>query len=295
MTWHFNLTCRAAVYFRRMRKISLWLFILTFTICAARAQDAATQQQIDKLSGQIQDMLEAQAAQTKRIDALEKEIGDLRDKLNQPAAANDSASADDLKKLAAQVQEIDRKRQADNEQILKTIEKLGKVSGGSAGTQIVAGGRTDDFDGQRDANAAGPQKGYDYTIAAGDTVSAIAKAYRAQGVKVTIGADSGGESGIECEQPDRREKDFHSRPEREVIFRRATVFHLEVNQQHAGGGDEAVEAEKFPASALCDTSQAVTAICTQRSSPGDKAEDHADDPAQTDAATESCRRAARAP
>ena len=115
-----------------MRKISLWFFILTFTVCAARGQDAATQQQIDKLSGQIQDILETQAAQNKRLDALEKQISDLSDKLNQPAA-NDSASADDLKKLAAQVQEIDKKRQADNEQILKAIEKLGKTGGGSTG------------------------------------------------------------------------------------------------------------------------------------------------------------------
>lgn len=167
-----------------MRKISLWLFILTFTVCIARGQDAATQQQIDKLSGQIQDMIETQAAQTKRLDALEKEIGDLRDKLSQPAAAGDNASADDLKKLAEQVQEIDKKRQADNEQILKTIEKLGKVSGGSTGhkssTAVPSTGST-----ETTSNAAGPQKGYDYTIAAGDTVAAIAKAYRAQGVKVT--------------------------------------------------------------------------------------------------------------
>jgi Tfp pilus assembly protein FimV len=35
------------------------------------------------------------------------------------------------------------------------------------------------------ATPAVPQKGYDYTIAPGDTLSAIAKAYRAQGVKVT--------------------------------------------------------------------------------------------------------------
>jgi LysM repeat protein len=167
-----------------MRKISFWLFILTFTVCFARGQDTATQQQIDKLSGQIQDMLETQAAQTKRLDAMEKEIGDLRDKLSQPAAAGDSASADDLKKLAEQVQEIDKKRQADNEQILKTIEKLGnKGSLGSTGhkssTAVPSTGSTET------ANAAGPQKGYDYTIAAGDTVAAIAKAYRAQGVKVT--------------------------------------------------------------------------------------------------------------
>jgi phage tail protein X len=169
-----------------MRKISLWLFILTFTVCAARGQDTATQQQIDKLSGQIQDMLETQAAQTKRLDAIEKEIGDLRDKLNQPAAANDSASADDLKKLATQVQEIDRKRQADNEQILKTIEKLGKVSGGSAaGHKSSSNAATTTSTDAATPTAAGPQKGYDYTIAAGDTVSAIAKAYHAQGVKVT--------------------------------------------------------------------------------------------------------------
>src|SRR5450432_1202370 len=111
-----------------MRKISLWLFIVTFTVCAARGQDAATQQQIDKLYGQIQDLTEAQAAQNKRIEALEKSIGDLGDKLNQPAA-NNSASADDLKKLAAQVQEIDKKRQDDNELILKQIANLGKAGG----------------------------------------------------------------------------------------------------------------------------------------------------------------------
>ena len=167
-----------------MRKISLWLFILTFTICVARGQDAATQQQIDKLSGQIQDILETQAAQTKRLEALEKQIADLSDKLNQPAA-NDSASADDLKKLAAQVQEIDKKRQDDNEQILKAIEKLGKSGAGSTGHKPAPTTSTTTSTDTSTPGAAGPQKGYNYAIAAGDTISAIAKAYRAQGVKVT--------------------------------------------------------------------------------------------------------------
>jgi hypothetical protein len=164
-----------------MRKISLWLFIVTFTVCAARGQDAATQQQIDKLYGQIQDLTEAQAAQNKRIDALEKSIGDLGDKLNQPAA-NNSASADDLKKLAAQVQEIDKKRQDDNELILKQIANLGK--GGGVSTSVHRTSPTVSTN-NLDTTATGPQKGYDYTIAAGDMISTIAKAYRAQGVKVT--------------------------------------------------------------------------------------------------------------
>ena len=163
-----------------MKKTSFLIFLLAFMVCAARGQDAATQEQIGKLSGQIQDMLEAQAAQAKRINALEKEISDLRDKLNQPAV-NDSASADDLKKLAEKVQEIDKKRQADNEQILKAIEKIGKAGGGSTRKPPTVAN-------DNPAPTLPPgtkQKGYDYEIHAGDTLSAIAKAYRDQGVKVT--------------------------------------------------------------------------------------------------------------
>jgi LysM repeat protein len=164
-----------------MRKISILIFLLAFTICAARGQDAATQEQINKLSGQIQDLIEARDAQIKRNAELEKEISDLRDKLNQPAA-NDSASADDLKKLAEKVQEIDKKRQADNEQILRAIEKIGKAGGGSTRKPAVTAN-----DNPTPALAPGTkQKGYDYEIHAGDTLSAISQAYRDQGVKVSV-------------------------------------------------------------------------------------------------------------
>jgi len=153
-----------------------------FAAAPARAQDAATQQQIDKLSGQIQDLLDAQAAQDKRIEALEKQIVDLGDKLNQPAA-NNYASADDLAKLAGQVQELAKKQQDDNDLILKELEKLDRNGGFSTtshGAPDVSTPTTPD-----NTTPAGPQKGYYYTIAQNDTVSAIAKAYRAQGVKVT--------------------------------------------------------------------------------------------------------------
>jgi septal ring factor EnvC (AmiA/AmiB activator) len=168
-----------------MRKISLWLFIFVFTASLARAQDAATQEQLDKLSGQIQDLQVSLLSQDKRIQALEKQIADLGDKVNQPAA-NDSASADDLKKLAAQVQEIDKKRQDDNALILRQLEKLAKVGGASttghkSPPAVLPAATT----AAADASPGAKQSGYDYTIAPGDTVSAIAKAYHAQGVKVT--------------------------------------------------------------------------------------------------------------
>ena len=166
-----------------MKKISFWFLILVFTASPVRAQDAATQQQLDKLGGQIQDLLEAQAQQGKRIDALEKEIGELRDKANTPAA-NDSASRDDLKQLAEQVQEIDKKRSDDRDLILKEIEKLGKAGGLAPlpphKTTSAPKPPPDDT-----GTAAAPQNGHDYEIKAGDTLGLIAKAYRDAGVKVT--------------------------------------------------------------------------------------------------------------
>ncbi|MGB7749420.1 MAG: LysM peptidoglycan-binding domain-containing protein [Verrucomicrobiia bacterium] len=168
-----------------MKRILVWFLILSFSVAAARAQDDATQQQINKLNGQIQDLLDAQAVQGKRIDALEKEISDLRDKASQPPPATDTASAADLKKLADQVQEIDRKRQEDRELILKEIEKLGKVSGSPAASHKAPPTlSTPALDNPTPA-ATGPQKGYEYKVAAGDTLSIIAKAYRDQGIKVT--------------------------------------------------------------------------------------------------------------
>ncbi|HLX94979.1 MAG TPA: LysM peptidoglycan-binding domain-containing protein [Verrucomicrobiae bacterium] len=171
-----------------MKRILVWFLILSFAaVTAARAQDDATQQQIDKLTGQIQDLLDAQAAQGKRIEALEKEIGDLQNQSTQPGSS--SASPDDLKKLAEQVQEIDKKRQEDNDRVLKELEHLEKAMGASPGHRAPPDISPDitptPLKDHTNAGASGPQNGYDYTVHSGDTLSAIAKAYRAQGVKVT--------------------------------------------------------------------------------------------------------------
>ena len=166
-----------------MKKISFWLFIFAFaafTSSIARAQDAATQQQIDQVNGRIQDIYGVLDKQDKRLATLEKSIGDLQDKLIQPAA-NNSASADDLKKLAGQVKDLAKKQQDDNDLIVKELEKLGK--GGGAPTT-----------GHKSPTAAndnptppngGPQNGYYYTIQDKDTLSAIAKAYSTE-LKIKI-------------------------------------------------------------------------------------------------------------
>lgn len=177
-----------------MRTISVWICLFSLTAIALprlHAQDAATQAQLDKLSTDIQDVQDSLAQQDKRIIALEEKINDMQEKVSQPAA-NNYASADDLKKLAEQVQEIDRKREEDNQKILQALEKLGKGGGFHKSSPInppptpPTPTPIDNSNPGPAANSSGPQQGFYYTIASGNTLSAIAKAYRAQGVKVSV-------------------------------------------------------------------------------------------------------------
>ena len=148
-----------------------------------RAQDAATQQEIDKLSGQLQDIIDAEAAQGKRLDALEHEIAALRDKVNTPVV-NNYANSDDLQKLAAQLQEIDKKRLADRELILSKIEDLAKISAEPTHTHTYVKPpkvKPDDTTPPPDDT-----QHYEHKVAAGENLSAIIKAFNEKGVKVTL-------------------------------------------------------------------------------------------------------------
>jgi len=171
-----------------MKRFLVCFLILSFFAAAARAQDDAAQQQMDKLSGQIQDLQATQLEQSKHIQALEKQINDLQGQASQSGGS--TANSDDLKKLAEQVQEIDKKRQEDNNRILKELERLEKSLGGSPSSHKSSADITPDITptpipAHATANPGGPQNGYNYTVHSGDTLLAIVKAYRAQGIKVT--------------------------------------------------------------------------------------------------------------
>jgi len=167
-----------------MKKFCFLILFAAISAATVFGQDTATQQQIDKLSGQIQDLLAAQGKQDQVIAGLRKEISELRDKVNTPQV-NDSASREDLKTLAEKVQEIDKKRQADRDLIIKQIEQLGKVAGGATPTVKSKSTPKNPVSDDTATALATPQKGYEYVVKAGDTIGLIAKAYRDQGVKVT--------------------------------------------------------------------------------------------------------------
>jgi hypothetical protein len=179
-----------------MKKISVWFLILVFVASLAQAQDTATQQQLDKLSGQLQDLLDAQAQQGKRIDALEKELSDLRDKVNTPVA-NDFATRDQLGKITDQINEVDKRRKEDSEMIAKQIENLAHAAAvapvptpthhtSSRPTATPPDGSgTGSGTGSDTATTSTPSNGYYYEVKKGDQLGLIVKAYRDKGVKVT--------------------------------------------------------------------------------------------------------------
>jgi len=150
------------------------------------AAEVASRQEAEEnyktLRGHVDDMVAAQADQAKRIQALAKEIADLRDQPAKPAG--NFASQDDLKRLADAIQEIDKKREADKELILHEIAKLGKTIAVSANRPSP---KQPVIESKESATSSGPdnQAGYTYVIKKGDTYSVVALAYREQGIKVS--------------------------------------------------------------------------------------------------------------
>jgi outer membrane murein-binding lipoprotein Lpp len=77
------------------------LLLMTLGLCATpklMGQDAATEERLNKLGGQIENLMERQTAQHKQMEALSKEVETARDAAARPNTSY--ASQEDLKRLA---------------------------------------------------------------------------------------------------------------------------------------------------------------------------------------------------
>jgi len=163
----------------------IFFFLIALSLCAGRelrAQDAATEERLNKLNGLVQDLLEDKAHQKKQIESLSREIQSLREQVSKPTG--NYATQEDLRTLARKLQEIDQKRLEDNERIVKKIEKLGETL-----ASPPPGKRRQPTPVPSENPPPGntpPEKGFEHIVASGDTLSTIAQAYREKGVKVTV-------------------------------------------------------------------------------------------------------------
>jgi len=134
----------------------------------AARQDA--EERYKRLSAAIEDLIAAQAAQQKKIVELTESLATLREEMTRNA--NSNTTREELRSLAEKVQEIEKNREADKKLILDEIKKLGKMPVRPAPAVTTPSAR--------------PEKGYEYVIQPGDTLSAVALAYQKEGIKVTI-------------------------------------------------------------------------------------------------------------
>ncbi|MCU0772124.1 MAG: LysM domain-containing protein [Verrucomicrobia bacterium] len=133
-----------------------------------QAQDAALVERVNKLSFYVDELLEDKARQQQQVTDLKREVDSLRQQLQQASAA---ADREEVAALAETVKQLDRKHREDMDVVARQIEKLGKTP--------------------PPAREAAPapsrqERGYEYEVKPGNTLSAIAKAYQDQGVPVTV-------------------------------------------------------------------------------------------------------------
>jgi len=156
-----------------MKNISILLVVLSLSLpVAAVAQDAAVEERLNRISGQLEQLEAARVKLEKELGDLRREVSGMREQAGKPAG--NFASQDELKKLAEKLQEVDQKRIADNEKILKAIENLGKTAVRSPGNR-----------GESASSDRKSDKWFEYVIREGDTLSAICQAYKLNGIKVT--------------------------------------------------------------------------------------------------------------
>jgi LysM repeat protein len=167
-----------------MKRISLLL--VTLALCAApavRAQDAATQERLDKLSGRIDDLTAGQAALKNQINDLSRELENLREQLGKPNTSY--ASREELSSLAQKIKEVDQKRIDDAEKVRSELLKLRKVLEAPLNTpRQKAAVQPKEKSGPE--QPAGDEKVFPYVIQAGDTLDAIVQAYKEKNIKVTV-------------------------------------------------------------------------------------------------------------
>ncbi len=133
-----------------------------------QAQDAALVERVNRLSAYVDELLADKARQQKQITDLSREVERLREQLQRTEGG---ATQEQVAAVAEAVKQLDQKHRADMELVAVQIEKLGKTP-----APVV-----------RPATPApSPERAYEYTVQPGNTLSAIAQAYRDQGVPVTV-------------------------------------------------------------------------------------------------------------
>ncbi|MFM1767537.1 MAG: hypothetical protein RJA22_66 [Verrucomicrobiota bacterium] len=178
----------------------LWVPPLAAQNPVAEAERQQQEERYQTLNRRMELLEESIAAHQKSVQALTDEVRKLKDEVDRARTRNDgAASQESLKRLQEAIVEVDKKRLADGERVTRSFEELRKLilraagGAGSTGAGGAAGTSGAESRTNRNPRTTGtggtepiiPGKGYKYAIKSGDTLSALVKALRADGHKVT--------------------------------------------------------------------------------------------------------------
>ena len=158
-----------------MKRIFLYGTLLALATASVRAQDPAVEERLNKLHGQIEDILAAQSQMQKQMSELTRELAGVREQIS--SANGNLATQEDVRRLTEKLKEVDRKRAEDNELIAHTIEKLGRAAPAPAPRVKPAV--------DSPPPVTGSQTLYERVIEKGDSLSLIVEAYKQKGVKTS--------------------------------------------------------------------------------------------------------------
>ena len=140
----------------------------TVTKSALHAQGSSLEtrslkENVSRLQSQLEDLMLSYTALKKEVDSLRSELRKVRAQFNQKDPT--AATRGDIENLAKTIREVDRKRSADKELILKEMKSL---------VQNITKSRPNTT-----PPAATPrsEKGFEHSVQGGETISAIIAAY----------------------------------------------------------------------------------------------------------------------
>jgi LysM repeat protein len=166
---------------------------------SAIADQQAAKENYQQMAGKIEDLVAANAQLQKQVTDLSTRLRTLEDAQSQPNT--NAVDRGELRSLAEKVKEIDQKREADKDLILKQIDALAKLpppdasgakpKGKHKAPPADATATPDTGTSTADATPAPADnknyEGYEHVVKPGETLSAIVAAYnKEQGLKLTV-------------------------------------------------------------------------------------------------------------
>ena len=144
-----------------MNRIIIFIGLVVGFQGVVLGQDAAMVERVNRLSVYVEELQADKVRYQKQITDMQRELDSLRDEIQ---ALKGGANQRDVANVAEAVKQLDRKHRSDMELVANKIDELGKKASAPPRSQ--------------GPSVPKQEQGWYYTIEPGNTLSAIAKAYR---------------------------------------------------------------------------------------------------------------------